>query len=217
MDIFVFTAGFTLIALASKQMGASLAKTGLPLISAFLLTGILAGPYVLGMITKEAVDTLGFVDEISLGFIAFAAGSELYLKELRSKLQSIAWITAGLVTFTFSLTAITFYLMSAHIPFMAAMAPATKAAVAILAGAILVARSPSSAIAIVNELRAKGQFTQTVLGVTVIMDVVGIILFAANSSVAGALFSGLNFNFVFILLWYRKLGHPLLSAILFRK
>ncbi len=206
MDLLVFTAGFILIALASKQMGAGLSKTGLPLISAFLLTGIIAGPYVLGMITKEAVETLGFVDQIALGFIAFAAGAELYLKELRSKIQSIAWITVGLVTVTFSLTAITFYLISAYIPFMASMPPVAKAAVAILAGAILVARSPSSAIAIVNELRAKGPFTQTVLGVTVIMDVVVIVLFSVNSSVADALLTGLRFNLGFIVLLVFELG-----------
>lgn len=206
MDLLVFTAGFTLIALASKQIGISLAKTGLPLISAFLLTGIMAGPYVLGMITKEAVENLGFVDEIALGFIAFAAGAELYLKELRSKLQSIAWITAGLVISTFSLTAITFYLISAYIPFMAEMPPVTKAAVAILAGAILVARSPSSAIAIVNELRAKGPFTQTALGVTVIMDVVVIVLFSVNSSIADGLLTGLRFNLSFVVLLVFELG-----------
>ncbi|MDD9302259.1 MAG: cation:proton antiporter [Desulfobacter sp.] len=214
METLVFTAGFVLIALASKQLGASLSKTGLPLISAFLLTGILAGPYVLGMITKEAVDTLSFVDEISLGFIAFAAGAELYLKDLRSKLLSIAWITAGLVSFTFCLTSIAFYLMAGHIPFMATMPTAAKAAMAILAGAILVARSPSSAIAIVNELRAKGPFTQTVLGVTVIMDVVVIVLFSANSSVADALLTGLRFNLGFVLVLVFELGGSLCLGVL---
>ncbi|SMD07685.1 transporter, CPA2 family [Desulfocicer vacuolatum DSM 3385] len=210
MDILVFTAGFTLIALASKQMGTTFQKTGLPLISMFLLTGVVAGPYVLGMISKEAVANLGFVDEISLGFIAFAAGAELYLKELKSKLQTIAWITVGLVIFTFTLSSITFYLISAHIPFMTTMPPVAKAAVAILAGAILVARSPSSAIAIVNELRAKGPFTQTALGVTVIMDVVVIVLFSANSSIADALLTGVRVNLGFVLLLVFEIGGSLI-------
>ncbi|MFK5952300.1 MAG: cation:proton antiporter, partial [Desulfobacterium sp.] len=217
MDFLVFIAGFTLIAMASKQMGTSLKQTGLPLISVFLLTGVIAGPYVLDMITKEAVESLGFVDEISLGFIAFAAGAELYLKELRSKLQSIAWITVGLVSATFSLVAITFYLISAHIPFMATMPPAAKTAVAILAGAILVARSPSSAIAIVNELRAKGPFTQTALGVTVIMDVVVIVLFSANSSIADALLTGLRLNLGFVVLLLLELCGSLLLGFVVSK
>ncbi|MCF6247907.1 MAG: cation:proton antiporter [Desulfobacula sp.] len=206
MELFVFLAGFSLIALGSKQVGQSLMKTGLPLISGFLLTGILAGPYVLNLITKEAVSNLIFVDEVSLGFIAFAAGGELYIREIKSRLKSIAWITAGLVVCTFSLTSLTFFFLSDFIPFMKEMQTTARVSVSILAGAILVARSPSSAIAIVNELRAKGPFTQTVLGVTIIMDVVVIILFAANSSIADALLSGLTFNLGFIMLLVCEIG-----------
>jgi len=75
-----------------------------------------------------------------------------------------------------------------------------------MAGAILVARSPSSAIAIVNELRAKGPFTQTVLGVTVIMDVVVITLFAFNSEIADALLTGISVNVFFAILLFAELG-----------
>jgi len=78
MDLLVFGTCFAIIAIASKQIGHSLVKTGIPLISGFLLTDIVAGPYVLDLITREATLNLRFVDEISLGFIAFAAGGELY-------------------------------------------------------------------------------------------------------------------------------------------
>lgn len=206
MDVLIFGACFAIIALASKQIGHGLMKTGLPLISGFLLTGIITGPYVLNLITSDAVLNLRFVDEISLGLIAFAAGSELFLKELKSKLKSIAWVTTGLVFFTFSLTATTFYCFGNYIPFMKSMEPGSRLAISLLAGAIMVARSPSSAIAIVNELRARGQFTQTVLGVTVLMDVVVIILFATNSSIADAIFSGLEFSFGFVLLLVAEIG-----------
>ncbi len=217
MDVLIFVACFGIIATASKQIGNSLMKTGLPLISGFLLTGIVTGPYVLDLIPKEATLNLRFVDEISLGFIAFAAGSELYLKELKSKFKSIVWVTIGLVVSTFSLTALTFYFLSDFIPFMNSMPMAAKIAVSILAGAIMVARSPSSAIAIVNELRAKGGFTQTVLGVTIIMDVVVIVLFAANSSIADALFSGLDFSFGFILLLILEIGASIVIGFLVAK
>ena len=198
MDQLVIISGFFLIVMASRQMGQGLLRTGLPLISAFLFTGILAGPYVLGLITREAVGHLGFIDQISLGFIAFAAGGELYLKELKSRIKSIAWITIGLVIVTFTLTSATLFFLSGTIAFMADLPGKTRVAICILAGAILVARSPSSAIAIVNELRAKGPFTQTALGVTIIMDVVVIVLFAVNSSIADALLTGLRLNAGFI-------------------
>lgn len=200
MDLIVFGGCFAVIAIASRQIGQNLMKTGLPLISGFLFTGILTGPYGLDLITREAVANLRFVDEISLGFIAFAAGGELYVKEIWPRIKSIFWITSGLVVFTFSLASLSFFLMSDFIPFMDGMPLPARIGVSILAGAILVARSPSSAIAIVNELRAKGPFTQTVLGVTIIMDVVVIVLFAFNSSMADALFSGMRFSFGFVLL-----------------
>ena len=200
LEILFFIASFTVIALASKQIGQFFIKAGFPLISGFLFTGILAGPYVLGLIAVETTEKLRFLDELSLGFIAFAAGSELYLKELKNSFTVITWMTLGLVVSTFFMGSLTFFMLSEFIPFMQAMPVIGRIAVSIMAGAILVARSPSSAIAIVNELRAMGPFTQTVLGVTVIMDVVVITLFALNSSIADALLTGVSFDQSFILL-----------------
>jgi len=199
-NIIIFAAGFTIIALASKQIGQFFAKAQLPLITGFLFTGIIAGPYMLGLISIETTESLRFVDEISLGFIAFAAGNELYLEELKSRLRIITWVTIGLLVFTFSFCSLTVFFLSDFIPFMREMPVAGRIAVSILAGAILVTRSPSSAIAIVNELRAMGPYTQTVLGVTMILDVVVITLYAINSSIANSLLTGLNFDLSFILL-----------------
>ena len=199
-NILIFVAGFALIALAAKEIGNFFKKIHLPLISGFLFAGIIAGPFILGLIPSEAIEHLRFVDEVSLAFIAFAAGGELYFEELRSRLKAITWVIAGLVVFTFTLGSVAVFILADFIPFMQAMPPTARVAVSILAGAILVARSPSAAIAIIKELRAKGPFTQTVLGVTVIMDVVVITLFAINSSTANALLTGFGFDLSFILL-----------------
>jgi len=194
----IYMSSFIIIALASKQIGQFFMQAKLPLISGFLMAGVIAGPYVLGLIPSKAVESLRFIDEIALAVIAFAAGNELYIKELRDRLKSITWITSGLVISTFTLGTLTIVLFGNTIPFMQNMSISERVAVAILGGAILVARSPSSAIAIVNELRAKGPFTKTALGVTMIMDVVVIILFGVNSSIADALLTNLPFNLGFV-------------------
>ena len=196
--LLLYIASFAIIALSSKQIGQYFNQVKLPLISGFLFTGIIAGPYVLGLIPANSLENLRFVDEIALAVIAFAAGNELYIKELRDRLKSITWITAGLVISTFTLGTLTIVFFGNTIPFMQNMSIPSRVAVAILGGAILVARSPSSAIAIVNELRAKGPFTRIALGVTVVMDVVVIILFGVNSSIADALLSNLPFNLGFM-------------------
>lgn len=90
LNIFIFIAGFTLITFAAKQVGAFFVNAKLPMISGFLFTGIVAGPYVLGLIPPGATENLRFVDELALAFIAFAAGTELYLIDLRSRFTSIS-------------------------------------------------------------------------------------------------------------------------------
>ena len=213
MDSLVFAAGFCIIALAARQIGDTFKQVGFPLISGFLFTGIIAGPHVLNLIPTQAISTLTFVDQVSLGLIAFAAGGELYLKELRSRLADIGWITSGLVISTFTMASLAVFAVAAHIPFMAAMPTPGRIAVSILAGAILVARSPSSAIAIINELRAKGRFTKTVMGVTVIMDVVVIVLFAAATTMADALLTGLTANAGFILFLILEIALSMLLGV----
>lgn len=194
MDTLLICLAFVLIALSARQIGHYFTLARLPLISGFLFTGVLAGPFVLDFISAEAVLKLHFIDQLSLAFIAFAAGSELYLEELKKRFISISWVTFGIVAGTFPLGCAVVFLLADYIPFMLEMPPLDRLAVAMLAGAILIARSPSSVIAVVNELRARGPFTQTVLGVTMASDVVVIVLFAINSSVADALLTGLGFS-----------------------
>lgn len=194
MNTLLICLAFVLVAISARQIGSYFTLARLPLISGFLFTGVLAGPFVLDLISAEAVRKLHFIDQFSLAFIAFAAGNELYLKELKKRFISISWVTLCIIAGTFPLGCAAVFLLADYIPFMQGMPPVGRLAVAMMAGAILIARSPSSAIAVVNELRARGPFTQTVLGVTMASDVVVIVLFAINSSVADALLTGLGFS-----------------------
>lgn len=193
-EILFYTAGFAVIAIAANQISRLFAKIRLPLITGLLATGMIAGPFLLNLIPSEAPKNLNFINDLSLAFIAFAAGSELFLKDIRSRIKNIAWMTFGQLVVTFIMGAVAVYLLAGYIPFMKTMAPGAKFAVAILAGTIFVARSPASAIAIMNEMRAKGPFTATALGVTVVKDVLVIILFAVCFSVSEQLVMGTPFN-----------------------
>lgn len=209
-QLFIIIAAFAVVTLAARQIGITFTKARLPLITGFLFTGILTGPFILNFITTEAIQHLRFIDEISLAFIAFVAGSKLYLKDLKGHFKSIRWATIGQVVSTFILGSFSFFILFDYIPFLQSLSSAVRIASSLLAGAILVARSPSSAVAIVNEMRAKGPFTNTVLGVIVIIDIVVIILFAVNSSVADAVITGLQFNKTFIVLLIMELVLSLL-------
>ena len=205
MDIntfLIYTIGFLFVAIAANQIAKLFQKIKFPLITGFIITGLVAGSSFLNFITPIAIEKLSFLNEIALSIIAFSAGAELYLDDLRSRLKSIKWMTIGQLVITFVLTSVAVFFLANRIPFMENMSVSSTIAVSILFGTIFVARSPSSAIAVINEMRANGPFTKTVMGVTVLKDVLVIILFAISFSIAKALINGeeIGISFLFILL-----------------
>lgn len=193
-------AAFAFTALAAYQFGRFATRFHLPLISGYLLAGLLAGPFILRFMAPQNVEILRFLDEISLAFIAFAAGSEMALDELRGRYRSIGWNTLTQIVAVYILSGAAILLLADQIPFMRDLSPQGRLAAALLGGTILAARSPSSAIAIINEMRARGPFTKTVLGVTLVKDVLIVVLFALSTSVASTLLTGKSFDLGFILL-----------------
>ncbi len=193
-QILIYVLGFAWILLSSKYFAKFIQKIHLPLITGFLVTGVVCGPHLLNLIEADAIKNLGFVNDLSLAFIAFAAGSELFLKEIRSRIKSIIWNTFGQLIVTFVIGTVAVFFLAEYIPFMRSMTVESKIAVAILFATIFVARSPASAIAVISEMRAKGPFTQTAMGVTVVKDFLVIILFTICFSLAMTIESGIAFN-----------------------
>eukprot|EP01004_Peranema_trichophorum_P003653 NODE_2629_length_1533_cov_34.913475_g2268_i0.p1 GENE.NODE_2629_length_1533_cov_34.913475_g2268_i0~~NODE_2629_length_1533_cov_34.913475_g2268_i0.p1 ORF type:complete len:440 (+),score=42.90 NODE_2629_length_1533_cov_34.913475_g2268_i0:61-1380(+) len=194
-----------LLSFASYSVGQFFRKWHLPIITGYLITGILSGPYVLVMISNEATRNLRIVDELALSCIAFAAGAELYLQDLRVHMRVILYTLACLMgmSFTFLLTAMTICMK--HTDLFSSLDGHGKFAVCLLVSTVLMARSPASAIAVVKELRASGPFTTVALSVSVAIDVVLIILFSLNVNLAHSLLSGGGFAFSSILTPVSKL------------
>eukprot|EP00667_Euglena_gracilis_P017354 EG_transcript_18244 len=181
-----------LLSFASHSVGQFLRKWSLPIISGYLLTGIVSGPYVLVMISGEATQHLRTLDEMALACIAFAAGSELHLQELRLHSRAIFYTLVGLMTCTFTLLFLTMLLFTQATGMFRSLPGYGRLAVCLLSSTILMARSPASAIAVVKEMRASGPFTTIALSVSVAMDVVLIMLFSIHVDVAHTLLAGLE-------------------------
>lgn len=194
MHLLPILAVFAFIALASGRFAGLLGRARLPAITGFLVAGVVAGPHVLDLLSESDVQRLRFVDHVALAFIAIAAGAELRYRELKGQLASIAWVSGGIIVATYALTVPAVLWAADAVPFLAGEARPVRLAVGLLAAAVLVARSPSSAIAIVNELRARGPFTRLMMGVTVAGDVIVIVLFALSSSLAETLVADHGFD-----------------------
>ncbi len=204
--LITYLIGFLIVAIAAERISKFFQKVNFPIITGLIITGIVGGSSFLNFITVREVGQLNFLNQLALSIIAFSAGSELHLSELRSRMKTIKWMTIGQLFSTFILTSFVVYFASNYIPFMAEMPKKHKIAVAILFGTIFVARSPSSAIAVINEMRANGPFTKTAMGVTVVTDVLVIISFAISFSIAKAFITDSTIDLSFLLVLVLELA-----------
>jgi len=216
VEMIKYLTGFFVVSIAAYQIARFLQKKiNFPLITGLILTGILAGSSFLGFIPESGLPKLNFLNEIALAIIAFSAGAELHLEELRSRLNSIKWMTIGQLAVTFIISTTFVFLIANYIPFMRDLNFEIRLAIALLFGTIFVARSPSSAIAIINEMRARGPFVKTAMGVTVVIDVLVIILFAVSFAIVKTMINGDPLNLTFLLILLLEIGVSFLLGFIF--
>jgi len=167
-------------------------KWNLPAVTAYLVAGILIGPYCLGrlgiegigFISSENVKSFSIISEAALGFIAFAMGNEFRVSELK-KTGRQAIVTAifqALVATAF--VDISLYLL--HL----AMPDKLPLSCVLTLGAIATATAPAATLMVVKQYKADGPLTRLLLPVVALDDVVGLIVFAISFGIAKALESG---------------------------
>ena len=193
-DLWPVLGSFLIIMVAANQISRFIQKINLPLITGLLFTGILTGPYMIGMVPASVKDDLAFINELSLSYIAFAAGAELYLNELRSHLRAIRIMSLVQSFLGLAIGFLLVFFLVDLFPFTEGMSTVEKAGVSLLMATLFVAPSPASFIAVMSELRAKGPFTQTVLGVIMAKDFIVVVLFAVVLSVAKPMLAGESFR-----------------------
>jgi len=180
---------FGIVLLAAYMLAKVLKTIHLPLISGYIFAGILAGPYVTGFLTGDMVSRLGLVNDLALSFIALTAGAALDLRAFRGRLHLIASNLFFNIVIVFGSVSVFVITAGRWFGFTHQLTDMQLSALAVLLGTIAVARSPSSAIAIISECKASGPFTDMVLGVTIIVDVLIIILFSMTLSVSQLMLS----------------------------
>ncbi|MBQ6707157.1 MAG: cation:proton antiporter [Clostridia bacterium] len=160
----------------------------LPAVTAYLVAGILIGPYCLGALhipgfgftSAEAVARMDLVSEIALGFIAFSIGNEFRMKDLKAtgKQAAIIGTAQALVTALF----VVFALFGAHL----LMPDILSWQQALVLGAIATATAPAATLMVVRQYKAKGPLTKLLLPIVALDDAVGLIVFAVLFGIAKA-------------------------------
>jgi len=169
MDI-LFAIG---IAVISGFIGGKLFnRVKIPAVTGWVIMGVVMGGSVAGVFSQEVLSRAGIVADLALGFIAFAIGEELTIPNLRKLGKSIA-VMVVLEAFGAFLLVTSVTLAITH-----------KLYEALLLGAISSATAPAATVMVIQELRAKGDLTTTILSIVAIDDAIALILYAFASSVA---------------------------------
>ena len=167
-------------------------KFHLPDVTAYLVTGVLIGPCVLGRLgipclgfnTFEQVDSLSVISDVALGFIAFAIGHEFRLSALKETGRQATVI--GIVQACVATLCVDAALIVLHY----AMPEILSMPVAITLGAIAAATAPAATLMVVRQYKAKGPVTDVLLPVVALDDAVGLVIFAISFGVAQSLENG---------------------------
>ena len=165
----------------------------LPDVTAFLIAGVLVGPFALGALgvpglgfnSMESLDKVSILSTVALGFIAFDIGNEFRLAQLK-KTGKVATVI-GIVQAVTAMALVDIALIGLHFVLGPEKLPLP---VAITLGAIATATAPAATLMVVRQYKAKGPLTDLLLPIVALDDAVGLVVFAVSFGVAQALEGG---------------------------
>lgn len=181
------------IALAAGLLMTRLTKKlGLPDVTAYLIAGILIGPFGLGLLqiegigftSLESVEKMNVLSDVALGFIAFAMGNEFRLSQLK-KIGRQAVVVA-----VFQAVVATVCVDACLIGLHFLMPDILPLEAAIVLGAIAAATAPAATLMVVRQYKADGPVTRMLLPVVALDDAVGLIIFSISFGIAQSMTSG---------------------------
>ncbi len=181
------TLNFGFLLLAAYLFGEWAHRIRLPKLTGYLFAGILLGPDLMGYFTRNSVSSLRFIDDLALTFIALSAGLELRMQDLRKQWRILSGLITGIPLFVFVFIFLFVFFAASGLGLLPQLPTGHKILMACLLGTLAIARSPSSTVAVIKECKAQGPFSETVLCVTVAMDILVIVLFSLIISLSGLL------------------------------
>ena len=188
-------ANLGIMVLSGIFMGRLMKHLRLPNVTGYLIAGLLLGPYFLpalgipfSVLSESFINNMTIIPEAALGFIAFSIGNEFkrsYFRQVGTAPVIIACLESLFaVVFVAGMMILTGY----SVPF------------SLVLGSIAAATAPASTIMVINQYRAKGQVTETLLAVVAIDDATALMLFSISTTIAKTLEGGGSSNIVLSIL-----------------
>ena len=175
-------------------------KLRLPNVTAYIVGGILAGPFVLNLVPQSVIEGTSFLPDIALAFIAFSTGEFFRLSALKKNGRKVITITVleacGAAVLVFLTCR---FILGLSLPF------------SIVLGALATATAPASTIMTIRQTGARGDFVETLLQVVALDDVVCLVLYSVAISLTTSVFTSTGFHLSSVLI---PLGKTLLLLAL---
>lgn len=156
----------------SLYAGRLVRKLSLPSLVGYMVLGVVLGGSVLNVISRENTDSLGFLTDIALGFVAFSIGSELNIKELGKLGRGIIYIIIAESFAAFFVVAGAIWLLTGNLP------------MALIFGSLAPASAPAGTVAVIQEYGARGKLTTALYAVVGFDDGLAIVIFGFASAAA---------------------------------
>ena len=190
ISVTLFTLAFAMI--AGLLLSRLAKKVNLPAVTAYLVAGILVGPYCLGALdipglgftSAENVKAFDLLADCALGFIGFTIGNEFRLEHLKH--TGKATVVVGVLQACVATLLTDAALIGMHFVFP----DVVTMPVAITMGAIAAATAPAATLMVVKQYKAKGKLTDLLLPIVALDDAVCLMVFAISFGIAKSLDSG---------------------------
>ncbi|MBL0940303.1 MAG: cation:proton antiporter [Gemmatimonadaceae bacterium] len=147
---------FGFLILAAYSVGEFVKPLGIPKIVGYLVAGIIFGPPGLGYVSKPALVELTPVSNLAIALIAFLAGAELQVSEIRERGAAILKMVSSELVLSFAAIAATLMLLRSQMPLLANAPTPELVAFSLLFASVAVVHSPAVTMALLTETRANG-------------------------------------------------------------
>ncbi len=148
----------------------------LPMISGYLIVGIILGPSLTGVFQSVTIEKLRIVNDLAISLIALTAGAEIQMSWLKARAATISKMIISINAILLVASVAGVMLLRQWLPFTTGDLQ-TDLVIALVLAAFAVALSPAVVVAMIGELRATGPVSQTSLGVSVLQDVMVVVIF----------------------------------------
>lgn len=145
----------------------------LPNVTAYIILGVLIGPYILNIVPVSVIKGADFLADIALALISFCIGEYFKISSFKKNgVKSLLIAVFESLLSTIVIFILTYFILRLDLAF------------ALVLSALAAVTAPTSTMMTIRQTKAKGEFVDTLLQVIAVDNIIGLLTFSIAVSVA---------------------------------